>query len=89
MHDGILILPNHVFFIGGLACFQTTLCFYGLGKTWLDTKFHLHKSRNKVLVHNGILILPQYVSFIGKLALKQPANFTSLRNMAGDKVSRT
>ena len=52
--------------------------FYKLGQTWLETKFHVANSRNKVLVLHGILILPHYVSFIGKLGLKQPVIFTGL-----------
>ena len=65
-------------FIGKLAWFQTTFYLYGLGKTWLDTKFHVTNSRNKDLLHDGILILPHYVCFIGKLGLKQPIIFTGL-----------
>ena len=78
MHNGILILLHYAFLIGKLACSQTTSYLYRLGKTWLDTKFHVANSRNKDSVHNGILILPQYLCFICKLGLKQPVIFTGL-----------
>ena len=55
-----------------------TTYLYSLGKTWLDSKFHVPNLRNKDLMHNGILILPHYISFIGKLGLKQPLIFTGL-----------
>jgi hypothetical protein len=56
--------------------FQTTTYLYELSQTWLETKFHVPKSRIQVLAHNSILILPPYVSFIGKLGLKRPLIFT-------------
>ena len=48
--------------------FKRTRYLYRLSETLLETKFHVSKSRNQVLVNNGILILPHYASFIGKLA---------------------
>ena len=78
MHNGILILPHYIFSIAKLAFFQTNSYLYRLGKTWLNTKFHVANSRKKGFVHNGILILPHYVCFIGKLGLKQPVIFKGM-----------
>ena len=43
--------------------FENASYLYRLGKTWLETNFHLPKSRNQVWVDNGSLILPHYLSF--------------------------
>ena len=78
MHNGILILPHYIFSIAKLAFFQTNSYLYRLGKTWLNTKFHVAKSRKKGPVDDGILISPYYVCFMDKLGLKQPVIFTGL-----------
>ena len=57
--------------------FKTASYLYGLSQTWLETKFHVPKSRNKDLVDNGILILPHHV-FIDMVGLKLLVIFTRL-----------
>ena len=78
VHNGILILPHYIFSIAKLAFFQTNSYLYRLGKTWLNTKFHVANSRKQGFLHNGIFILPHYVCFISKLGLKQPVIFKGM-----------